>query len=111
MPEEIGAAARSRNDGKLAAPHGDRFGDAVKEPLVLVQGELVKGDVAALAGQGVGVGRERINAAAVSELEDIGGGVGVAIEQDFAEIGGADVQEVGPVDAIFELEFGLELVT
>jgi len=38
-----------------AAPGGDGFGDAVKEPLILVQRELVQFDVAAFASKGVGV--------------------------------------------------------
>ena len=103
MPEEICAAARSGNDGELATPHGDRFGHPVKKALIGMESEFVKGDVATLAGQSVGVGREAVDAAAIGELKSVGGGIGVLVEKDLAQIGGAQVKDFGPVDAVFDL--------
>ena len=94
----------------MAAPSGDGLGHAVKEALILVQNELVESDMTTFAGEGVWVGRKGIDPATVGELEDIGRGVGAWIKKEFAEISGADAQEFGPTQAIFELEFGLELV-
>ena len=110
MVEESADAAVGGDDGELAAPHGDGFGDAVQEALVRVKGEFVEGDVAALAGESVGVGGKGIDAAAVGELEDVGGRVGVAVEDDFAERFGAEMKDFSPIDAIFKLEAGLEEV-
>src|SRR5580765_1616645 len=82
-------AAMGGDDGELTAPGGDGFGDAVEEALILVESEFVDGDVAAFAGEGVGFGGKGINAAAVGELERIGGGIGTGIEEDFAQVDGA----------------------
>jgi hypothetical protein len=95
---------------ELAAPGGDGFGDAIEETLVGVEGEFIEGDMTAFAGEGVGVGGEGIDAAAIGELEDVGGGVGVFVEDDLTQGGGAKVEDFGPASAVFELEFGLELV-
>jgi hypothetical protein len=108
--EEGADAAVGGDDGELAAPGGDGFGNAVKEALVLVEREFVEGDMAAFAGQGVGIRGKGIDTAAIGELEDVSGGIGVRIEEKSAEILGGDVHEFSPVKAIFELEFGLELI-
>src|SRR5437879_5975490 len=42
-------AAMSGDDGELAAPHGNGFGDTVQEALIGVKGEFVESDMAALA--------------------------------------------------------------
>ena len=94
----------------MAAPGGDRLGDAVEETLVGVQGEFVEGDMAAFAGQRIWIGGKGIDAAAVGELDDVRGGVGGAVEKELAAIGESDFHEVGPVTAVIELEAGLRLV-
>src|SRR5262249_16872689 len=86
LVEEGVDAALGGDDGELAAPGGAGFGDAIEGALIFVQGELVQGDVAAFAGEGVWVGGEGIDAAAVGELEDVGGGAGFVIEQRFADV-------------------------
>ncbi len=48
-------AAMGGDDGECAAPLGEGFGDAVEHALVLVKGEFVELDVAAFAGECVGV--------------------------------------------------------
>jgi hypothetical protein len=103
-------AAVGGDDGELAAPGGDGFSDAVEEALVGVESELVEGDVAAFAGEGVGVGGEGVDAAAVGEFEGEGGGAGIGIEHELAELGGAALEELGPAEAVLELEAGLLLV-
>ena len=108
--EEAADAARGGDDGELAAPGGDGFGDAVELALVGVEGEFIQGDVAAFAGEGIGVGGEGIDAAGIGELEGKGGAAGIAVEEDFAEVGGAGVEEVGPVEAVFAGEVGSALV-
>ncbi len=110
LEEEGGGAARGGDDGELAAPVGDGFGEGVEEALVRVEGKFVEGDVAAFTGEGVGVGGEGVDAAAIGEFEDVGGGTGIGFEEDFAEVGGADVEEIGPVAAIIELKAGLAKV-
>src|SRR5437764_2212269 len=99
LGEESTGAAVSGDDGELSAPGGDGFGDAVKKTLILMEGEFVEGNMAALAGESIGIGGEGKDAAAIGELEDIGGGVGIAIEQDLAVLGAANVQEISPVAA------------
>jgi len=107
--DPVAGAAMGGDDGELAAPGGDGFGDSVEQALIGVQGELVEGDVTAFASEGVWVGGKAIDAAAVRELQGESGMAiaGFAVEEDFAEVGGALVQDFGPVDAIFEGEFGL----
>src|SRR6516164_8934372 len=52
------------HDGDGAAPGGYREGDFEQGALVRVKCELIDFDVAAFAGQGVGVGGEAVDAAA-----------------------------------------------
>lgn len=89
------------------APGGDGFGDAIEETLVGMEGEFIEGDMTAFAGEGVGAGGEGIDAATVGELEDAGGGFGILVKEHFADVAEADVQQGGPVAAIFEGEAGL----
>src|SRR5580693_719558 len=98
------------DEGELTAPGGDGLGNTIEEALIFVQRKFIKGDVAALAGEGIGIGGEGIDATAIGELQDVGGGFGAGVENDFAEAGSAEVERFGPLDAIFELEAGLEVV-
>ena len=107
--EGIDAAGRG-NDGELTAPHGYRFGSAIEEALIRVERELVKRDVATFASEGVRIGGKGINAAAVGEFDDVGGGFGFAVEEDFAAVGESDFHKLCPVTAIIELNAGLGLV-
>jgi hypothetical protein len=102
--ENGGEAAVSGNDGELAAPGGDGFGDAIEEALIFVESEFVESDVAAFAREGVGIRGERIDTMAISELEDVGGGIRFVVEEHFAFIAEADVHEAGPVAAVVQLE-------
>ncbi len=45
-----------------------------------------------------------VDAAAIGELEDAGGGVGAGVEEDLAEVGSAQMEDFGPVAAVFDLE-------
>ena len=110
MVEESIDAAMGGDDGELAAPGGAGLGDPVKGALILVEGEFVEGYVAAFARECVWVGREGINAAAIGELEYVGGRFGTGVENGFAKVSGSGMQDVGPMGAVFELKFGLELV-
>ena len=110
LVEERIAAAVSGDDGERAAPLGDGFGDEEKLALVGVEGELVDFDMAAFAGEGVGVGGEAMDAAAVGELKDMGGEALNSVEDDEAEVGGGAVEDFGPSEAVFEVEAGLEFV-
>ncbi len=47
-----------RDEGELAAPGRERFGDAIEQALVLVQRKLVQLNMTAFAGEGVWVGRK-----------------------------------------------------
>src|SRR5437899_217161 len=58
--EKIAGATRGGDNGKLTTPHDNGLGDAVQQPLIRVKGEFVQGNMAALAGQGVWVGRKGI---------------------------------------------------
>jgi hypothetical protein len=109
IEEGVGAAVGG-DDGEVAAPGGDGLGHAVEEALIFVQGEFVEFNVAAFAGEGIGVGREAVDAAAVGEFEDVGGEVVAAIEDHFAEVEGGQVDDAGPVFAILEIESGLGFV-
>ena len=73
LVEECADATVSGDDGELAAPGGDGFGDAIQEALVLVEGKFVEGDMAAFAGEGVGIGGKGVNPAAIGEMEGKGG--------------------------------------
>jgi len=110
LVEEGGGAAMGGDDGELAAPHGDGLGDTVEQALIGVEGEFVEGDVAALAGEGVGIGGKGIDTPTIGELEDVGGDIGVAVEEDIAEISETDVHEIGPMATVFDLETGLVLI-
>ncbi len=88
----------------------DRLGDLEQGALIGVKRKLVHFDVAAFAGEGVGVGGEAVDAAAIGELEDVGAGVFLSIEEELAFVGGEEIEEFGPVAAVFEIEEGLGLV-
>jgi hypothetical protein len=98
-------------DGEGAAPLGNGFGDVIEEALIFVEGELVNFNVTAFAGESVWIGREAINAAAVGELEDGSIRVVGGIEDQEAEVGCAEVEELGPFFAVFEVETSLEFVS
>ena len=59
------------DEGEGAAPGGDRFGDAIEQGLVFVEGKFIEFDVTAFAGEGVWVGGDGIDAAARGEFEDV----------------------------------------
>src|SRR5207249_8903557 len=66
---EKGANAPVRgNDGELAAPGDNGFGDPVQQPLIMVQRELIEFTMPALAGQCVRVRRQAGGRHAVDEL-------------------------------------------
>ena len=98
------------DDGQSASPRSDRLGHPVKEALILVEGELVNFDMTAFAGKSIGVGGKAVNAPAIGELEDVGGESVFGIKVEVTEIGDGEVEDCCPVLAIFEIEFGLELV-
>ena len=77
----------------------------------MVEGEFIEGDMAAFASEGVGIGGETIDAAAVDEFKGEGGNGGVSIEDNVAQVFGNAMAEVGPVEAILELEAGLLEIT
>src|SRR4051812_30572868 len=85
LVEDSVNAAMGGDDFKLAAPGGDRFGHAVEESLVWVEGEFIEDDMAAFAGEGVGIGGERVDAPAIVVFEDVGAGVSLAVDEDFTE--------------------------
>ena len=103
-------AAMGGDDGDLAAPGGDGFGDLIEHALILMESEFVELDVAAFAGKGVWVGGEAIDAATGGELEDVGGEMVFAIKDELAEVVGGLLEESGPGDAIAEIEAGLFFV-
>ena len=78
--------------------------------LVRVECELIDFDVAAFAGESVWVGGEAVDAAAIGELEDVGGAVFLFVEKELAFVGGKEVEEFGPVAAVLEVEEGLGFV-
>jgi hypothetical protein len=78
--------------------------------LIRVEGKLVQFNVAALAGKGIWAGGKTVDTATVCELKGVGGDFFLRIEEDFAEIGGGEVEEVSPELAIFEIKAGLDFV-
>ena len=56
MVEESVDAAMGGDDGKLASPHCNGFGDAIEKALILMKRELVESDMAAFAREGVWIG-------------------------------------------------------
>jgi hypothetical protein len=78
--------------------------------LVRVKRELIDFDMAAFSGERVWVRREAVDSAAVGELEDVGRGIFLFVEVDFAFVGGEQIEELGPVAAVFEVEEGLGFV-
>jgi hypothetical protein len=107
LVEQGAGTAMGGDDGKLTAPHGDRFGDPIEKSLIGVKSKFVKGNMTALTREGVGVGGEGINAATIGELQDVGGAVGSAVKEEFAQIAEADFHHVRPIATIVELEPGL----
>ena len=98
------------NQGKGTAPHSDGFGDAIEQPLILVQSELVEFDVAAFAGECVWIGGERIDAAGIGEMEGVGAQAVLGIEIDLAEVGDGGVKEISPEFTVFEIKTGGDLI-
>jgi hypothetical protein len=76
-----------------------------------MEGEFVDFDVAAFAGQGVGVGGEGVDATAIGELEDVGGEMVLFVQDDETQVLGREVEDSCPFAAVFEIEAGLEIVT
>ena len=105
----IGAAVGG-DDGESAAPLGDGFRDAVEEALILMEGELIHFDMAAFAGEGVGIGGDAVNAAAIGEFEDTCGEVVFVIQDDDAKIDGGDMKNPCPIDTILEVKAGQAVV-
>ena len=103
-------AAMGGDDFELTAPGGDGLGDAVEEGLVLVEGKFIKDDVAALAGEGVGIGGEGMDGATVGEAEDAGGIPVVGQEQRLAGQAASLVEAPGPEFAVLNKETGLEVI-
>ena len=103
-------AAMGGDDGECAAPLGEWLGDAIEHALVLVKGEFVEFDVAAFAGECVWIGGEAMNAAAVSELEDVGAEVARIADGHLVEAFGAHLEPVCPAGAVFEIKPGLGFV-
>lgn len=75
-----------------------------------MESELVNFDMAAFAGESVGVAGEAINAAAIGKFEDVCRRIIFAVEYDAAKVGGGDVKNFGPVLTILEIELRGELV-
>jgi len=98
------------DDRDGTAPLGDGFGDAEEEALIFVEGEFVELDVTAFASEGIGAGGDAVDAAAVGEVEHLGGDVVFCVEDDCTEIDGVQVEEGSPVFAIFEVEPGCDFV-
>src|ERR1051326_8550768 len=98
------------DDGECASPLGEWLGDAIEHALVLVTGEFVEFDVAAFAGECVWIGGEAMNAAAVSELEDVGAEVARIADGHLVEAFGAHLEPVCPAGAVFEIKPGLGFV-
>ena len=73
MVKKAVGATVGGDDFELAAPGGDGLGDAVEQGLVLVKSKFIEDDMAALASEGVGIGGEGMDGAAVGEMEDPGG--------------------------------------
>jgi len=76
----------------------------------IMESEFVEFDVAAFAGECVGIGREAIDAAAIGEFEDASGEVVAAIENDNAQIDGGKIEDFGPGAAVVAIEEGLTLI-
>ena len=108
--EQRAWAAVGRHDGERASPLGYGLGDFVQGALIWMEGELVEFDVPAFAREGVRVGGQTMDAAAVCELQNVGGIVLFVVEEDAPKPGGGDVEQPGPLFAVFEVEGGLELV-
>src|SRR5437588_3070452 len=94
--------AMGGDDFELAAPGGARFGHAIEEALVGVEREFVEDDVAAFAGECVGVGAEGVNAATILEAEDVTAQTFVGIEDLFATRLTAQLPYLCPIFAIFQ---------
>ncbi len=75
-----------------------------------MKSELVELDVAAFSGEGVGIGGEAIDSAPVSELEDVGGEIGLWVEELEAEMGDREVKDFGPFVAVFKVKASLDVV-
>src|SRR5438046_1429209 len=97
LVEEGLDAAMGGDDGKSAAPLSDGFGNAIKQALILVEGEFVEFDMAALASEGVRIGGKAVDAAAIDELKDVGGTVVSLVEDDFAKVAGDEVEDFCPI--------------
>src|SRR2546430_878091 len=95
-------AAMGGDDFELAAPGGDWFGHPIEEALVGVQRKFVEDDVAAFARECVWVVTEGVNASAILEAEDVTGETVFLVEEDFAQIGGNNLEGCGPVSAVFQ---------
>src|SRR5437870_12246943 len=96
------------DEGEGAAPGGDRFGDAIEQGLVFVEGKFIEFDVTAFAGEGVWVGGDGIDAAARGEFEDVSREGVIAGVNDLTEVLGGEVEDASPGLAVLEGEAGLE---
>jgi len=102
--------AMGGDDGKLAAPGGDGFGDGEQEALIAMESELVEFDMAAFAGEGVGIGGNAVYRATGKEAEAESGDRGARVEEDLALVEARGLESVGPELAVLEVEAGLEEV-
>src|SRR6266850_6139250 len=75
-----------------------------------MQSELVQLDVAALAGESVWVGGKAIDSAFVCELEHMSRHVGFRVQEDDALVGGGEVENLCPVEAVFEIQARLDVI-
>ena len=110
LVEEGVRAAMSGNDGEGAAPLGDGLGDPIEQALVLVEGEFVHFDMAPLSGQGVWVGGQTINPPAIGELKHVGGEIIFGVQQDHSEVRGTQVEDFCPIEAVFQIQAGRDVV-
>ena len=61
----------SGDDFQLAAPGGDRLGDAIEQALIGMEREFIENHVAMFAGERIWIGAERKDLTAIGQAEDV----------------------------------------
>ena len=108
---EDGAKAAMRGeDGEGAAPGGARFGEAIEEALVLMDGELIQFDMTGLANERVRAGGEAVDGAAIGEAQDVGGERFLLVDELIAVMAGGLMEGLGPMLGVLNVLEGGEFV-
>ena len=110
--EDRADAPMRRDDRQCPAPLNHRLSDRVERALIFVERKLVELHVAGFADDGIGIGRECVDAEAAGKSEDLdlGGFAGAGGEDLLAEIARRAMENAGPALAITDILLGLRLV-